>query len=126
VTDRVYAEVFRRASAVLSSGRSVVVDASFRAQAMREQARSLARFHGADFRFVQCRAPLEICRARLARRQGGPSDAHPAMFDTFAQAFEPIGQIPAAQIIKVDTTGALERNVEIVRDRLAVWPRGLG
>src|SRR5207245_342793 len=58
VTERVYGELFRRARAVLSSGRPVVLDASFRSRALRDEARALAREHHVPFYFVECRADL--------------------------------------------------------------------
>ena len=40
---------------VLASGRSVVLDASFRSSALRASARSLAERMKVSFRFVECR-----------------------------------------------------------------------
>lgn len=125
ITDRVYAEVLRRASVVLSSGRTVVIDASFRASAERHRARELARSRGAEFRFVQCQAPIEICRARLERRRSGPSDAHSSMFDGFVTSFERVSDLPASEVIDLDTTDPPRRSIELLRDWVARWPRGL-
>ncbi|HXX66148.1 MAG TPA: AAA family ATPase [Polyangiaceae bacterium] len=125
VTDRVYTEVLRRASVVLSSGRSVVVDASFRASSARGRARDLARSRGAEFRFVHCQAPPDVCRARLQRREAGPSEAHLAMFDAFVASFEPVGELPAAELVEIDTTNPPARSAEMLRERIATWPRGL-
>ena len=55
ITEQVYSEIGRRASAVLSTGRSVVIDASFRARADRVAMRDIARTHGASFTLVECR-----------------------------------------------------------------------
>lgn len=125
VTDGVYAEVLRRATVVLASGRSVVVDASFRASAMRRRARDLARSLDAEFRFVHCRAPNDVCRARLERRRTGPSEAHLAMFDAFAASFEPVTDLAATEIVELDTTSTPTRVAEVLRERIATWPRGL-
>ena len=43
LTDRVYAELLRRADVVLASGRPAVLDASFRSAAHRRAARELAK-----------------------------------------------------------------------------------
>jgi uncharacterized protein len=63
VTQRVYGELMRRASSVLTSGRPVVVDASFRLRAARSEAREIARAQGVRFLFVECRAPADVCRS---------------------------------------------------------------
>lgn len=125
VTERVYAEVLRRASVVLSSGRSVVVDASFHSSAMRGRARNLARSLSADFRFVQCLAPIDTCRERLANRRGGPSDAHLGMFEAFATSYEPIVGLPDSEIVVLDTTKPLDACLGVLRSRISAWPRGL-
>ena len=125
VTERTYAELLRRASVVLASGRSVVVDASFRAARWRARARDAARAQGAGFAFVECRAPLDVCRGRLARRIDGPSDAHPAIFDAFAASFEETSELTPEERIAVDTTVPLERVLADVRVR-ATFPHRSG
>jgi aminoglycoside phosphotransferase family enzyme/predicted kinase len=97
-TERVYAEVLRRAGAVLASGRPVVVDASFRSAEQRAAARRMARERGVPIRFVECVAPADVCRARLARRasEGGISDGRLAIFDAFVARFAPFTELPPA------------------------------
>jgi len=125
VTDRVYAEVLSRASSVLASGRSVVVDASFRSRAWRARAGDLARRHGVRFHFVECRAPLELCRARLARREGGPSDGRLDIFDDFAARFEPVDEFLAPGHIVIDTSRDRATLLTKVRELLVTWPPAL-
>ena len=117
VSERTYEEVLRRASLVLASGRTAIVDASFRSARWRVRARELAHALEASFAFVECRAPLEVCRERLARRARGPSDAHPEVFDAFASSFEPASEVARAEHIVVDTTGPLEGGIALVRER---------
>jgi aminoglycoside phosphotransferase family enzyme/predicted kinase len=125
MTDRVYAEILRAASVVLASGRSVVVEASFRSRAMRDAARRLARSRGVPFRFVECRAPVEECRARLARRPRGPSDARLAIFDDFVAQFEPVTELAPSEHVVLDTMRPLAASLDAMRARVVTWPRGL-
>ncbi len=74
-TQRMHAELLRRADLVLASGRSVLVDTTFRRHDLRQRFLDLAVQHGAEFRFVECRVPSEVARARLRARRGGVSDA---------------------------------------------------
>ena len=106
VTDRVYDEVMRRAAVVLASGRPVVLDASFRSASMRAAARRLAIDHGVPFRFVECRADPEVCRARLARRERelGVSDGRLAIFDAFCSRFEAVTELCPTEHVVLDTT----------------------
>jgi len=105
-TARVYAEVMRRASYVLESGRPVVLDASFRSRALRALARDLAARHGVAFRFVECRAPREVCLERLALRARGPSvsDGRTEILDSFMARYEPVDELSADELLVLDTT----------------------
>lgn len=123
-TNDVYAEVRRRAGVVLASGRPVVLDASFRSADMRRKARELASAHGVPFRFVECRAGDDVCRARLAKRaeQRGVSDGRLAIFDAFAASFERVDELPSSEHIVVDTARPLEETEALLRATLDTWP----
>jgi predicted kinase len=126
-TESVYGEVLRRAGVVLESGRPVIVDASFRSASMRAAARELAARHGVPFRFVECRVPAEVARARLVERErrGGVSDGRLAIFDAFCERFEAVRELPEGEHRVVDTTLPPETNIEELRSYLDMWPPGL-
>jgi aminoglycoside phosphotransferase family enzyme/predicted kinase len=127
-TDKVYAEVFRRAEAVVRSGRPVVLDASFRTVALRQAARELAQTLGVPFTLVECRSEPDTCRARLFARGAGASvsDGRLATFDPFVARFEPMTELAASEHVLVDTTRPSEANLEVLRASLPTWPAGLG
>ncbi len=126
-SDRVYDELFRRAGAVLASGRPVVLDASFRSAPLRRRARDLAKAHGVPFRFIECRATPEVCRERLVEREGQPtvSDGRLAIFDEFCARYEPVVELEADEHLVLDTTKPVEDSLETLRQSLETWPRGL-
>lgn len=115
---RVYAELIRRAEAVLRSGRSVVLDASFRTRAYRELARRLAVRHRVPFRFVECQAPLELCRERLEerRKKRSVSDGRLEIFDAFVQRYEAVDELPLGESIRLDTSRPLSENLRRLVD----------
>ncbi len=123
----VYEEMFRRADAVLASGRSVVLDASFRTAAIRAAARALAVTHNLRFRVVECVAPEESRRERLVvrRRTPNPSDATLEVFEAFASGWEPYVELCPTEHVKVDTDGPLEDSVAQAMRAIDGWPRGL-
>jgi aminoglycoside phosphotransferase family enzyme/predicted kinase len=125
-TERVYAEVLRRAEAVLASGRPVVLDASFRSSAMRLAAKQLAMARGLPFRFVECRTSPDTCRARLAERERteSVSDGRLAIFDAFVATFEKVSELPAAEHVVLDTARPATECLEVLRANLATWPAG--
>jgi aminoglycoside phosphotransferase family enzyme/predicted kinase len=126
-TSKVYAEVLRRARVVLASGRPVILDASFRSREMRAAARALASAQNVPFRLVECVAPIEVCRARLATRMRtrSVSDATPDILDSFAASFEPVSELPDIEHVAVDTSGEGEDPLAQVRRVIATWPSGL-
>jgi uncharacterized protein len=108
-TEAVYAELLRCADVVLRSGRSVVLDASFRTRAKRRAARELAAKHEVEFRFVETHAPDLVLRARLAEREKSPSvsDGRLEVFDAFRASYEPVEELPAFEHVRIDTTQPL-------------------
>jgi len=93
---------------VLSSGRPIVLDASFRTVAMRDGARSLAAKHAVPFVLVECSAPRDLIRKRLAEREssgGHESDARTDLLEEFEKRFEPIDEIPSSEHLRLNTSG---------------------
>jgi hypothetical protein len=106
-TKAVYEELWRLADIVLSSGRPIVLDASFRTVAMRDAARSLAAKHGVPFVLVECDAPRDLIRKRLAEREsteGHESDARTDLLEEFERRFEPIDEIPSSEHLRLNTS----------------------
>lgn len=117
--ERTYAEILRRATDVLDSGRGVIVDATFAASRWRCAAADVARVAHATFVFVEARcADTEILRARLvARRRGGSvSDATDELLDRFLLQYEPLGSSDPQPRFSVDTSGT---PAAVLRDALA-------
>ncbi|HXK16195.1 MAG TPA: AAA family ATPase [Polyangiaceae bacterium] len=123
-SEKVYAELFRRARVVLDSGRPVVLEASFRTAAQRKSAQALARDHQLPFYFVECHAPAEVCSARLVERAKGSSvsDGRTEIMTAFAQSFEPVTELPTSKHLRVDTTRDLASSLEDVRRQIGFGP----
>jgi aminoglycoside phosphotransferase family enzyme/predicted kinase len=109
----VYAEILRRARVVLESGRSVVIDATFRRRADREAARSLALAHEAGFCFIECRTSDAVAKARLAERARGPSesDGRLEIYDELVASEEAVTELAANEHLRIDTSGSLEQSL---------------
>ena len=121
-TRAVYEELRVSAETVLRSGRSVILDASFRSRSERFAARELAKRAGAAFVLVECRASREECLHRLRKRAEAPSisDGRAEIFDAFAQSFEPIDELLVGEHVVVDTTLPLAQNVEGIQRVLPI------
>jgi uncharacterized protein len=103
-TRRTYAEVLRRAELVLSSGRGVVLDASFADAETRAAARELARRRNRPFLFVGVTCDEETLRARLRARRDGASvsDARENLLPSFTRRYHPPAEIPLEERMIVD------------------------
>jgi uncharacterized protein len=118
-TARTYGALLDRAAALLASGESVVLDATWSTAEQRAAARHVAEFTSADLVALHCQVPGEVSAARLSTRAPGPSDADLDVAAAMA-AREP----PWPEAVAVDTSGPLESAVS--RALAAVRPWGSG
>ncbi|MFI8089519.1 AAA family ATPase [Streptomyces sp. NPDC086080] len=120
-TSRTYAALLERAAVLLSSGESVVLDATWSDTGQRDAALRTAERTGADLVALHCQVPGEVSRARLGSRAAGASvsDADVAVATAMA-AKEP----PWPEAVAVDTGGPLE--AAVVQALAAVRPWGTG
>jgi aminoglycoside phosphotransferase family enzyme/predicted kinase len=89
-TQRTYARMFLLARGLLRAGWPVVLDAAFLRRAERDQARALAAGLGVPFAILDCDAPLDVLRRRLAARSGDASEADLQVLDLLRAAREPL------------------------------------
>ncbi|WP_345351575.1 AAA family ATPase [Rhodococcus olei] len=81
MTDRTYSELLVRATALLSLGRSVVLDASWTDPRHRAWALSAADRTHSELIELECTAPRSVALERIERRAAGESDADSAVYD---------------------------------------------
>jgi aminoglycoside phosphotransferase family enzyme/predicted kinase len=110
-TRRTYGELAREASEALERSGGVVVDATCRSRA--DRAPLLARLRATPSRClaVRCEVPLELALERARRRLGDParlSDATPQIAEEQFRAFEEIDELPAGNVLRLDTAQPLE------------------
>lgn len=111
--------VLDRAAALLSSGESVVLDATWSDPGQREAAERVAEQTSADLVALHCRIPGDVTAYRMRNRPPGASDAD--LDVATAMAAE---EAPWAEAITIDTSGSLERAV--TQALAAVRPHGTG
>ncbi|MFD8006192.1 bifunctional aminoglycoside phosphotransferase/ATP-binding protein [Streptomyces mirabilis] len=114
-TDKTYAALLDRASALLADGESVVLDATWTGARQREAALRMAELAGADLVALHCQVPGDVAAARLTTRARGASDADLDVAATMATT-EP----PWPEAVVIDTRGPLE--AAVVRALAAVRP----
>nr|WP_202510114.1 bifunctional aminoglycoside phosphotransferase/ATP-binding protein [Streptomyces sp. SID5643] len=118
-TARTYATLLDRASALLSAGESVVLDATWSDAGQRQAALHVAERTSADLVALRCHVPGDVTAARLTTRASGISDA-----DLDIAAAMAAGEPSWPEAVAVDTSGPLESAV--ARALTAVRPWGSG
>jgi aminoglycoside phosphotransferase family enzyme/predicted kinase len=119
-TRSTYEELFRRAECVLTSGRGVVLDASFSTVQARAAARDLARRRNRPFLFVEVDCDEATIRERLRARQEGRSvsDAREALLPLFRRRYRAPDELSRAERLTVDGRADPPDTARAVRERL--------
>ncbi|MFD6230332.1 AAA family ATPase [Streptomyces sp. NPDC060232] len=112
-----YAALLDRASRLLATGESVVLDATWTDAGQREAAVRVADQAHADLVALHCEAPGQVSEARIEGRAEGPSDADVAVARAMAAR-----EAPWREAVAIDTSGPLESAV--VQALAAVRPWG--
>lgn len=103
VTERLYAELLRRAEALLARGESVVLDASWTSERHRAAAAALAARSCGDLVALECRVPSAVAAQRIQGRGATASDATVEVAAAMAAVADPWPWATA-----VDTASALD------------------
>ena len=125
VTARVYDELLRRAELVARSGRSVIVDASFRTRAERSGLLARGEALGLPVRFLECRVSEATALRRLEQRRSDPeavSDAGPELYAPFAASYEPPTELGPETLRPVSTEGPVAGLLDELGRFLPAWP----
>ncbi len=124
LTDRVYTQLLTIARRHLEHGRSVVLDASWRAHQRRQSARELSGETASDIVEVRCDIPRELAAERIRGRlaaAAGASDATEEIADAIAVSFDDWPE--AATIDTRRPQEACADEVEVLAAAsLATWP----
>jgi len=113
----VYGELLERARTALRLGEPVILDASWRHEEWRQEARRVAEDTATDVVELRCEAPLDVAAQRVAGRRPGGGGLSQATAETVAAMVADFEPWPAAA--PVDTAGELDaslrRAIDVVR-----------
>ena len=125
---RVYAELLRRAGAVLRSGRPVVLDGCFRSATQRSVARRMVTRYERPFLFVEVRIDPKKQTERLrerARRDGVDEQVWFDIAEGLAGQWEVAEELPEEESLTIDGARSIGEDTGAVEARLPTWPEGL-
>lgn len=110
-TERTYEALLQRAETSLESGTNVVLDATFRSRARRDDAAAVAASAAAESLFVRVTCDEVVVRERLADRSETISDAGLEQYRTLKETFEPLER----EHVEIDNSGTIaetERQID--------------
>lgn len=120
-SERTYERLERAARSVLAAGMAAIVDAAFLDRDRRRQFRSLAERAGCRFVILDCAAPVEELRRRVAGRAGlgqDASDADLAILERQLETAHPLSEEEQRAAVTVDTHAQID--VEALASRLGM------
>jgi aminoglycoside phosphotransferase family enzyme/predicted kinase len=119
-THATYERLGGEAARLLARERGVIVDATCRARGERATLLARLRRDGATPLVVRCRLPLALALERAERRMGDPgrvSDATPEVVAEHFGSFEELDELPAGEVLDLDSSRSLEAQVgEVARN----------
>jgi hypothetical protein len=107
ITRKTYDRALELALEKLAEGKSVIIDASYKSRADRQEALAEAERLKADFFVIECICPEDIIKERLDLRmsdKGEASDGRWEIYLTQKEAFERITEIPENSHIIISTS----------------------
>ncbi len=106
-----YQVLLEQARHILHAGFSLIIDASFKKQMDRQQARALAHQAGGDFLLIECQLPEDEVQRRLAQRvsdQDEPSDGRWELFAAQKEDFDKVEEMSPEAHLTLKTEGSVE------------------
>ncbi len=120
LTEATYSELLRQTEHLVTTGHSVVVDASWTSDTHRARARDIATRHRTELLEFECVVDASIARERVTRRLADgwdSSDATPAIVDHLARLHD-----PWPEAITIDTSTPVATTMGRVIDRVEDAP----
>ena len=109
MTRQVYAHLASCAEGALTGGYTAIVDATFARHEDRAHFKRLASHLGVELSLINCHAPMDLLRARVAQRHGAGRDASEADLAVLkwqATQREPVREEEGLKTIEVDMSAS--------------------
>ena len=114
-SQQTYAKLAELASQVISSGYSVIIDATFLKYPQRAPFQQLAQRLGVAYIILEITAPKQILRQRIIERQHDISDADLAVLDHQLSNWQPLQENESSNVLTVNTATTVEID-ELIND----------
>lgn len=109
MTQKTYERLLELGVGLARQGYSVILDAKYDRQALRQTVIEQATLHHLPLQIMHCHAPMEILRVRLQQRKGDIADATADLLPQ--QRLEPFTQDEQVYVQSIDTTQKVEQQL---------------
>ncbi|MCT7953811.1 AAA family ATPase [Laspinema palackyanum] len=120
MTAQTYARLLELGIMAASEGWTVILDAKYDRQGLREEAIAAAKDRGLPLQILHCTAPIAILRDRLNQRQGDIADATADLLDRQQQTAEVFCESELPYVISLDTTADIDAQLKPIISQLSV------
>jgi uncharacterized protein len=117
-----YKELLQRAEKALVSGKSVLVDATFRRERDRDAFRRLALGLGAGFHLLETDCPEGLIKERLERRRLDPAEVSDGRWELFPRQLAEFEKPSPGESIVVDSSRPLPEAVDQALRAMEILP----
>jgi aminoglycoside phosphotransferase family enzyme/predicted kinase len=108
MTAKTYTRLLNLGTLLASQGWTVILDAKYDRQNLRQEAITAAEKHHLPLKIIHCQAPLEVLRERLVNRTGDIADATADLLESQLHQAEPFTVAEQPYVKTVDTTQSLQ------------------
>jgi uncharacterized protein len=108
MTQKTYARLLELGILLANEGYTVILDAKYDRQQLREEVIAQAKEHQLPLQIIQCTAPLDVLQQRLQERTGDITDATADLLSTQIQQAEPFSEQEKPFVKILDTMQPLE------------------
>jgi predicted kinase len=104
MTEKTYTRLLELGIILAKQGFSVILDAKYDRQQLRQEAIAQATKYQLPLQIIQCTAPLEVLKERLKNRTGDIADATADLLDSQIKQAEPFTEEEQSYVKILDTT----------------------
>ena len=114
MTQKTYRRLLDLGIILTRQGFSVILDAKYDLQALRQKVIQEAEENNIPLQIIQCEAPIEVIKQRLKNRNGDISDATVGLLNSQIENSEPLTKREKELLITVNTTQPLENQLTML------------
>lgn len=111
MTQKTYRRLLDLGIILARQGLSVILDAKYDLQALRQKVIQKAEKNNIPLQIIQCEAPIEVIKQRLQNRSGDIADATVDLLNFQIENYEPLTKREKEFLITVNTTQPLENQL---------------